>query len=252
MVQATFTRQKRELAKAASWIERLRAHEIRKISFDAEGKKLTETRETYVDYPPEEVARQVLGIVVEVVRQHGARQRANGKNTGRFVWRGIEADLTVPQLRALKEAHATLATLVQKLPRRNPKVVHNTTVDGRPAFAGKMEETFEQRVRYKPYEEDATTRVRTYEEHYREKVGASQQVEIDYGLEVRRIQKLEEMVTDLGTAIQVAIDEANGRGHEDDPVLSKVIDSISKVFDDVLPPRAPSSEGGAGAGPSGL
>lgn len=244
MVQATFTRQKRELAKAAGWIDRLRAHEIRKIAFDAEGKKITETRETYVDYPPEEIARQVLEIVVDVVQQHGARQRANGKNTGRFAWHGVEAELTVPQLRALKEAHATLATLVQKLPRRNPKIVHNTMVDGRPAFAGKIEESFEDRVRYKPYEEDATTRVRTYEERYREKVGATQNVEIDYGLDVRRIQKLEEMVTDLGTSIQVAIDEANGRGYEDDPILSGVIDSIRKVFDEVLPPKAPSSEGG--------
>ena len=236
MVQATFTRQKRELAKAASWIERLRAHEIRRITFDAEGKKLTETRETYVDYPPEEVAREVLGIVVEVVRQHGSRQRANGKNTGRFAWRGVTADLTVPQLRALREAHATLAALVHKLPRRNPKVVHNTTVDGRPAFAGKVEETVEERVRYKPYEEDATTRVRTYEERYRERTGATQQVEIDFGLEIRQIQRLEEMVTDLGTAIQFAIDEANGRGHEDDPILTGVIDAIRKTFEDALPP----------------
>lgn len=235
MVQSTFTRQKRELAKAAAWIERLRAHEIRKVTFDAEGRKITETRETYVDYPPEEIARKVLGIVTEVVIQHGARQRANGKNTGRFSWRGVEAELTVPQLRALKEAHATLAALVQKLPRTNPKVVHNATIEGRPAFAGKLEETFEERLRYKPYEEDATTRVRTYEEKYREKTGASQQVEIDYGLPIRVAQQLEEMVTDLGTAIQVAIDEANGRGHEDDPVLSSVIGAICKVLDAALP-----------------
>jgi hypothetical protein len=236
MVQATFTRQKRELAKAAGWIERLRAHEIRNVTFDAEGKKLTETRETYVDYAPEEIARKVLGIVAEVVRQHGARQRANGKNTGRFSFRGVEADLSVPQLRALKEAHATLAALVQKLPRQNPKIVHNTTVDGRPAFADKLREDFEERTRYKPYEEDATTRVRTYEEQYREKVGAHQQVQVDYGLPVRQVQALEEMVTDLGTAVQVAIDEANGRGQEDDPELVRVIEAVCKVFDEALPP----------------
>ncbi|MFT3765918.1 MAG: hypothetical protein QM820_10425 [Minicystis sp.] len=246
MVQATFTRQKRELAKAATWIERLRAHEIRKVTFDAEGRKITETRETYVDYPPEEIARKVLGIVSEVVQQHGARQRANGKNTGRFSWRGVTADLTVPQLRALKEAHTTLAALAQKIPRQNPKVVHNTTVDGRPAFAGKVDEKFEDRVRYKPYEEDASTRVRTYEEHYREKVGATQQVEIDYGLPIRRAQQLEELVADLGTAIQVAIDEANGRGHEDDPVLTSVIGAICQVFDEALPPRTSTRDPAAG------
>lgn len=242
MVQATFTRQKRELAKAASWIERLRAHEIRQVAFDAEGRKITETRETYVDFPPEDVAREVLGIVSEVVRQHGARQRANGKNTGHFSFRGVEADLTVPQLRALKEAHATLAALVQKLPRQNPRLVHNAVVDGRPAFASKVEEQFEERIRYKPYEEDASTRVRTYEERYREKVGASQRVEIDFGLDIRRVQKLETLVADLGTAVQVAIDEANGHGHEDDPLLSSVIASICQVFDDALPAKTNTSE----------
>ena len=177
-----------------------------------------------------------------MVRQHGARQRANGKNTGRFTFHGIEADLSVPQLRALKEAQATLAALAQKLPRQNPKVVHNATVDGRPAASRARWTTRSSRTGSVPtgFEEDATTRVRSYEEHYREKVGAHQQVQVDYGLPVRLTQALEEMVTDLGTAIQVAIDEANARGHEEDPELARVIGAICKVFDDMLPqPPAP-------------
>src|SRR5207302_1792676 len=67
----------------------------------------------------------------------------------------------------------------------------------------------------------------------------------------RITQALEELVTDLGTAIQVAIDEANGRGHEDDPELVRVIGAICKVFDEALPrasttgetPRPPSTTG---------
>ncbi|MFO0660247.1 MAG: hypothetical protein U0165_10505 [Polyangiaceae bacterium] len=235
MVQSTFTRQKRELAKAASWLEKLRAQEIRYLRFDAEGQKVTETRESFVDNPPEEIARKVLGIVAEVVRQHGERQRANGKNTGLFVWRTISVPLTVPQLRALHEAYVTLSTLVGRLPRRNPKVVHNTTIDGRPAFAERAIDETETRTRYVPYEEDTSTRVRTYEEHYIVKIGSKQRVEIDFGLEVRRVQALEELVSDLGTAIQVAIDDANAKPHESDPVLAGVIDAICRELDEALP-----------------
>lgn len=241
MVQSTFTRQKRELAKAASWIEKLRAQEVRIVRFDAAGNKLTETRETYVDNAPEEVARKVIEIVAEVVQQHGARQQANGKNTGTFRWRSIDVQLSVPQLRALHEAYITLSTLVQRLPRRNPKVVHNSVIEGRPAFADKVLEDIEQRTRYVPFEEDTSTRVRSYEEHYREKTGASQRIEIDFGIEIKRLQALEEMVTDLGTSIQVAIDEANGKPHAEDPVLREVIRAICGELDAALP-QTPASD----------
>jgi hypothetical protein len=238
MVQATFTRQKRELAKASAWMEKLRAQEVRKATFDSNKQKINEVRETYVDYAPEEVAAHVLDIVVEVVGQHGARQRANSRNTGRFSFRGISADLTVPQLRTLQEAYGVLAELVNKLPRRNPRLIPNTTVEGRPAFAHPVQDHHEQKTRSVPYEEGASTRVRTYEEHYEVLTHSTQVTEIDFGIEPRRLTEVQELVADLGTAIQVAIDEANARGHERDPVLDGVIASIRTVFRTALPPLA--------------
>lgn len=250
MIQATFTRQKRELAKASAWMEKLRAQEVRKITFDAEQRKLNEVRESYVDYPPEEIAAHVLDIVVEVVGQHGIRQRANSRNTGRFVWQGVRADLTVPQLRTLQEAHAVLNELIQRLPRRNPRLIPNTAIDGRPAFEHPREDLYTTKVRYKPYEEESTTRVRTYEEKYQELVQSTKVVEIDYGIEARQLERLQELIVDLGTAIQVAIDEANSRDHEPDPVLNGVIDGIRKVFQAALPPVADST-GAQPASPGG-
>jgi hypothetical protein len=241
VVQATFTRQNRELAKASAWMEKLRAQEVRKATFNPEKEKIHEVREAYVDFPPEEIAGHVLDIVVEVVGQHGARQRANSRNTGRFSFRGVSADLTVPQLRTLQEAHAVLNELVHKLPRRNPKLVPNTTLDGRPAFAHQPQEHHESKTRSVPFEEESSTRVRTYEERYEVLTYVTQVFEIDYGLEPRRLQELQELVTDLGTAIQVAIDEANARGHEPDPLLAGVISGIRDVFRAALPALPASS-----------
>jgi hypothetical protein len=230
MVQTTFTRQKRELAKVNQWLERLRAHEVRIIKYSAEKEKQTETRESYVDYSPEEVASAVLNIVVEIVSQHGARQKANSKNTGRFKWQGIEADLTVPQLRALQNAQSVLAELVRKLPRRNPKLIPNTTFENHPAFQHPLKEVKEVRTRTIPYEEEASTRVRTYQENYEEIVQYTQTLEIDYGLDIKILNELNDLVTDLSTAIQAAIDEANAKGHEEDAGLTSLVSSIQKVF----------------------
>ena len=230
MVQTTFTRQKRELAKASQWIERLRAHEVRTIKYSPEKEKTGETRETYVDYTPQEIAGNILKVVVEVVSQHGARQKANSKNTGRFSWQGIEADLTVPQLRALENAHSTLGELVRKLPRRNPKLIPNTEFEGHPAFIHPMQEYTIKKSRSVPYEEESTTRVRTYQEDYEVISHYTQTLEIDFGLDVKLINELNEMVTDLGISIQSAIDEANTKGHDTDTVLNSVVSNIQAVF----------------------
>lgn len=230
MVQTTFTRQKRELAKINQWLERLRAHEVRVVKYSANKEKQNETRETYVDYSPEEVVSAVLGIVVEVVSQHGARQKANSKNTGRFSWQGIEENLTVPQLRALQNAQSSLAELVRKLPRRNPKLIPNTTFENRPAFEHPIKEVKEVRTRTIPYEEEASTRVRTYQENYEEIVQYTQTIEIDYGLDIKLVNELNDLVTDLSTAIQAAIDEANAKGHEKDTTLTNLVSNIQAVF----------------------
>jgi hypothetical protein len=88
----------------------------------------------------------------------------------------------------------------------------------------------EYKTRSIPYEEDSSTRVRTYEEKYELLTHFTQTVEIDYGIDVRLLNNLAEMITDLGTAIQIAIDEANAKGHKPDKVLEKVIDDIRMVF----------------------
>lgn len=235
MVQQTFTRQKHELAKAAAMLEKIRAQEVRQILRSPSGDVLEVTRESYVDFPPEAIARQVLEIAERVVAQHGARQQANSRNTGHFAWCGIEADLTVPQLRALQDACGLLSDLSTRLPRRNPKMVANTTVDNRPACARRPVENRRRKTRYVPYEEGSTTRVRTYETHVDVLVTTTQQVEIDFGLEIEVIERLKGLVGDLKIAVQVAIDDANSKGHQNDSVLERVIAGIREKLDSVLP-----------------
>ncbi len=237
MVQATFTKQKRALGQAAAWIERLRAQEVRTVRFGVDGEKLEERRESYVDFAPEEIARSVLAIVVTVVGEHGARQRANGTRTGSFSFRSVQAKLTVPQLRALKEAHATLASLAQRIPRKNPKTIANGTVDGRPAFFEIPVEIKQIEMQVVPFEEKESTRVRTFEQRVERVIGRSQRVEIDYGIDPRRAMQLDELVVELGTAIQVAIDEANAGIAERDPLLESVADGIRREFEALLPAR---------------
>jgi hypothetical protein len=235
MVQSTFTRQKRELSKAASLLERIRAQEVRTLVKTPEGRTLEESRDSYVDIAPEEIARQVFDVVERVVAQHGARQQANSRNTGCFSWNGVNAELTVPQLRALQDVAGLIAELVHRLPRRNPKVVSNLTVDGRPAFAHREVEHFRREVRYVPYEEGNTTRVRTYEEEFQILDYKTQTVEIDFGFDVVLLERLKELSGDLKTAIQVAIDDANAKGQKEDPVLEKVISEVRQVFQNLLP-----------------
>lgn len=235
MVQSTFTKQKRELAKALSWIEQIRAQEVRVVTRDANGNVLTETRESYVDESPESIARRVLGAVVQVVGEHGARQQANSKNRGRFAWEGISAELTVPQLRALQDAFEVLSNLVHRLPRRNPKLISNTEVDGKPAFAHPVLQQLKRKVKYVPFEEANSTRIRTYEEYDEILEQTTQKIEVDHGIQVSVIEKLKEMVGDLKTSIQVAIDDANSKGQEADPVLDRVIEEIRLKLEGQLP-----------------
>jgi hypothetical protein len=230
MVQSTFTRQKRELAKAVAWMEKLRAQEVRTVNYTPDGATITEVREAYVEFPPEEIAAKVLELVTSVVTQHAARQQANSRNIGRFSWRGVTAELTVPQLRALQEAQVVLSDLFNRLPRQNPKLIPNSSVEGRPAFAHKMQDHFEKKTRWVPYEEESTTRVRSFEEQYEVLTHKSQIFEIDYGLPARQVEALKEMVVDLGTAIQVAIDEANSKGHPEDPAMQQLIARIQQTF----------------------
>lgn len=235
MVQTTFTKQKRELAKAISWIDKIRAQEVRHLTYNPQQELQEEIRETYVDYPPEEITQKVLTIVKDVVSQHGARQKANSQNTGKFEWYGVNADLTVPQLKALQSAYTVLQELINRLPRRNPKLIYNTTIDNRPAFAHLKEKHEEAETRYVPYEEDSTTRVRTYEETYYVVQKYTQKVEIDYGIEIKILNELKEMIDDLGTAIQIAIDEANTKGRENDPIVDNVINQIEAILLAKLP-----------------
>lgn len=235
MVQQTFTRQKHELAKAAALLEKIRAQEVRQVLCSSDGTVLEVTRDSYVDSPPEVIARQVIAIAERVVAQHGARQQANSRNTGRFAWYGIEADLTVPQLRALQDVCGLLYDLSNRLPRRNPRMVANTTVDNRPACARKPVQKFRRETVYKPYEEDSTTRVRTYETHLDILESTSQQVEIDFGLPIEVIDRLKELVSDLRIAVQVAIDDANAKGHQNDALLDNVIAGIRAKLESVIP-----------------
>ena len=121
-----------------------------------------EIREAYVDHSPEEIAHKAIEIVREVVSQHAARQQANSVNRGTFAWSGISVELTVPQLRTLQSAHVIFSELVRKLPRRNPKLVYNVSIDNRPAFAHIKQKHEKIETRYTPYEEEASNRIRTY------------------------------------------------------------------------------------------
>jgi hypothetical protein len=235
MVQTTFTKQKRELEKAIAWIEKIRAQEVRQRVYNDQDELQEEIRETYVDYPPEEIAGKVVEIVRTVVSQHGSRQKANADNRGTFNWSGIEVELTVPQLRALQSAHIVFNELVKKLPRRNPKLIHNTSINNRPTFAHSKQKHEKTETRYIPYEEGSSTKVRTYEEKYQVVSHYTQKVEIDYGLEIRQLTELTELVDDLGTAIQIAIDEANTKGRNNDPIIDDLITRIGEVLMQKLP-----------------
>ncbi|MEY3457982.1 MAG: hypothetical protein RL215_1139 [Planctomycetota bacterium] len=243
MVQQTFTRQKHEMAKAVAFLEKIRAQEVRQVLRSPDGEVLEVTRDSYVDFPPEVIARQVLAIAEQIVVQHGARQQANSRNTGRFAWCGIEADLTVPQLRALQDVCGLLSDLSNRLPRRNPRMMANTTVDNRPACARKPVQNVRRETRYQPYEEDSTTRVRTYETHVEVLVSTTQQVEIDFGLEIEVLERLKGLVGDLRIAVQVAIDDANAKGHGNDVLLERVIAGIRAQLESALPAVGASESG---------
>ncbi len=230
-VQTTFTKQKRLLEKANSLISQIRAQEVREQRFSPDDKLQTEERTAYLTEAPTAIASQVVAIVADVIRQHGARQKSNSVSTGRFEFCDVEADLTVPQLRALQEALGTISTLVDRLPTENLRRVPNGEVGGFPAFFTPIEKHYENRVRQVPYEEVDSTRIRTYEETYRELVYQTRTVTIDRGLPTATVARLREMVADLATAIQVAIDEANGKGREEDPVLNDVAARVLAAFE---------------------
>ncbi|MBQ3350709.1 MAG: hypothetical protein IJG38_09945 [Thermoguttaceae bacterium] len=233
-IQTTFTKQKRELAKAHELIQSIRAQEVRQIRYNAKGKMETVQRSAWLIDTPESLASQVFQIIREVVAQHGARQQANSVNKGRFEFEGIQADLTVPQCRALQDVLSTLTELVNKLPAENKSHVPNGEIDGRPAYIAPMENVTEDRVRYVPYEDKDSTRVRTYEEHYQEVVYKNQTAEIDYGFPVLVIKAMKELLSNLSTAIQVAIDEANAQPQKKDEELERVIGKITEVFEKQL------------------
>lgn len=239
MVQSTFTKQKRELAKAAALIERFRAQEVRNTVYDVDGKTPIETtKDAYVDFEPTVIFKEVLASTLKVVHEHGMRQKANSANHGKFSFCGIEAELTVPQLRALQDIVPLLSELTQRLPRANPKLVPNATVDGRPAFVHRKVAKMKVVTKIIPFEEKANTRVRTYEEksevldHYEEKA------EIDFGLPVKIVTDLQQLTSDLSTAIQCAIDEANMKGQSADPVLDDVMSRIVALFESGLEGKA--------------
>ena len=229
-VQSTFTKQKRELEKANSLIRNLRAQEKRNQRYDVDGKLEQDERETYLVDAPEAIVDQVLQIVAEAVRQHGARQRANGVNTGHFDFCGVEAELTVPQLRALQDVVGVLTNLAERLPVENKRFVPNAEIDGRPAFCAPFTDVKERRARYVPYEEKDSTRVRTYEEFYDVVLYRTRQVVIDYGLPLKRVEEIKSLVADFQTAIQAAIDDANSKSAGDDPVLNQVIEGVVDVL----------------------
>lgn len=230
-VQTTFTKQKRLLEKARALISQIRSEEVREQRFTPDDKLETEERIAYLTAAPTTLASQVVEIVADVIRQHGARQKSNSVSTGRFEFRGVEADLTVPQLRALQDALVTISALVDRLPSENLRRVPNGEIDGFPAFFSPIEKRYETRVRQVPFEETESTRIRTYEETYRELIYQTRTVTIDRGLPTETIARLKEMVADLATAIQVAIDEANGKGRDKDELLNDVAARVLAAFE---------------------
>lgn len=121
------------------------------------------------------------------------------------------------------------------MPRRNPKLVYNVSIDNRPAFAHIKQKHEKIETRYTPYEEEASNRIRTYEEKYQVISHYTQKVEIDYGVEIKKLTELNELVDDLGTAIQIAIDEANTKGRSNDPLIDNLIQRIGSVLLEKLP-----------------
>lgn len=229
-VQTTFTRQKREAAKAGEQIAKLRAQETRQITFTLDGEVQSEIRESYIEIPPEKITASVLEIIGNIISMHAARQQANSRNKGRFSWQGIEVDLTVPQLRVLKEAHGVLQELAAKLPRRNPRHVPNTTVDGRPAFAHGMVDVFERRKKALPVQRQGSNVNETFYAEEDVVVNRVQTVEVDYGYPADVLDAFHELISDLETAIQIAIDEANARGHEADAEMEALYIGIREVL----------------------
>lgn len=230
-VQTTFTKQKRLLEKANTLISQIRAEEVRTQRFDSDDNLETEQRTSYLTEEPTVIASQVIEIVVDVIRQHGARQKSNATSKGRFEFCGIEAELTVPQFRALQSALETITRLVERLPVENKRRVPNGEIDGHPAFFSPFTKAFETETKYTPYEEVNSTRIRTYEENYKVLAYKTRTVEIDHGLPFTTIEKLKQMVQDLATAIQVGIDEANGKGREEDTVLNDLASRILAQFE---------------------
>lgn len=229
-VQTTFTKQKRELNKVNTLINSIRAQEKRSQRFTPDGQLETDERDFYVEKLPESIAEKVLEIVCSIVRQHGARQVANSTNKGRFEFLGIEADLSVPQLRALQEASQTLRNLVDKLPKKNMRLVPNCEIDGRPAFASPLEKVKETKTRWVPYVNEGSPKPLTYEEKFEVVLYQTREVTIDYGLNCDKIDALREMAEDLDVAIQVAIDQANAKEHAEDALLNDVIARITDAF----------------------
>ena len=233
-VQTTFTKQKRALAKANELIQSLRAQEVIIQRLSPNGALETEERSAYMVRKPEEIAQKVLEIVETVVQEHGARQKANSSNRGRFEFAGIQADLTVPQLRTLQDATTTLASLISKLPQENLAIVPNGEYHGSPAFLAPLEEHKDEKIRYVPFEDSDSTRVRTYEEKYEELQYSTRKVTIDRGLKAEKILQLKDLLEDLQLAIQVAIDEANTKPHDEDAELKRVIAGIKEKFQGII------------------
>jgi len=231
MVQSTFTKQKRELAKAMATIERFRSQEVRNVLYAADGKTpLETTKESYVDFEPRAIFEEVLASALKVVHEHGMRQKANSINKGKFSFCGIDAELTVPQLRALQDIVPLLAELTNRLPRMNSRLVPNTTVDGKPAFAHRMVPKLKTVTKFVPFEQKGDSRVRTYEEKHEEIEYFQERVEIDFGLPTKVVTDLQQLTSDLSTAIQCAIDDANTKGQQADQTLDEIMGKLVSEY----------------------
>ena len=220
MVQATFTRQKRELAKAAGWIERLRAPRDPATSPSTpKGRRSPRPARDLRRLRPRGGRPQGAGDRRRggaAARRPAARQRQ--EHGALLPFRGVEADLkSVPQLRALEggarhprrprpEAPAAEPQDRPQHHRRRPARVRRQD-EGRVRGSGALQTLRGGR----PPPACAPTRSTTAR-----RSAPTSRCRWTTASRSRVTQALEEMVTDLGTAVQVAIDEANGRGHEDD------------------------------------